>query len=103
MSMTVGGAKAILNAVIERTIKSIERLPSYEKELANDKATLAYINNLQDNGDPLPGGSPYDSFTDWKEFIEKQIRAGENSLDRVSVEKAELMAFEYFVETAPEA
>lgn len=103
MSMTVGGAKTILNAVIERTIKSIERLPSYEKEVANDKATLAYINSLQDNGDPLPAGSPYESFTEWTDLIEKQIRAGENSIDRVFVEKAELMAFEYFVETAPEA
>ncbi|MDX8337454.1 hypothetical protein [Candidatus Cetobacterium colombiensis] len=103
MSITVGGAKTILNAVIERTIKSIERLPSYEKEVANDKATLAYINSLQDNGDPLPAGSPYESFTEWTDLIEKQIRAGENSIDRVFVEKAELMAFEYFVETAPEA
>ncbi|WP_432204671.1 hypothetical protein ACQ9ZF_07475 [Cetobacterium somerae] len=103
MSMTVGGAKAILNAVIEKTKKSIERLDTYEKELADDKATLAHINLLQDNGDPLPAGSPYESFTEWKDQIEKEIRNGENSLDRISIQKAELMAFEYFVETAPEA
>lgn len=103
MSMTVGGAKATLEAVIIKTEKSIERENAYQKELADDRATLSYIEKLQTDGEPLPAGSPYLSFTEWKEQIEKEIKAGQNSIDRILVEKAELMAFRYFMDNAPEA
>ena len=47
MSMTVVGAKIALEGVIAKTEKSIERESSYLKELADDKATLSYIEQLQ--------------------------------------------------------
>lgn len=103
MSMTVAGAKIALEGVIVKTEKSIEREVSYLKELADDKATLSHIEQMQADGEPLPSNNPYGSFSEWKEQVEKEIKTGQNSLDRIEVEKAELMAFKYFVENAPEA
>lgn len=103
MSMTVAGAKIALEGVIVKTEKSIEREVSYLKELADDKATLSHIEQMQADGEPLPSNNPYGSFLEWKEQVEKEIKTGQNSLDRIEVEKAELMAFKYFVENAPEA
>lgn len=103
MSMTVAGAKVALEGVIVKTEKSIEREVSYLKELADDKATLSHIEQMQADGEPLPANNPYGSFSEWKEQVEKEIKTGQNSLDRIEVEKAELMAFKYFVENAPEA
>ena len=63
MSMTVVGAKIALEGVIAKTEKSIEREVSYLKELADDKATLSYIEQLQADGEPLPAGNPYESYS----------------------------------------
>lgn len=101
--MTVVGAKIALEGVITKTQKSIERESNYLKELADDKATLSHIEELQADGEPLPAGNPYGSYSEWKDQIEKEIKAEENSLDRIELEKAQLMAFNYFVENAPEA
>lgn len=103
MSMTVVGAKIALEGVIAKTEKSIEREVAYLKELADDKATLSYIEQLQADGEPLPDNNPYGSFSEWRDQIEKEIKTGQNSLDRIEIEKAELMAFNFFMENAPEA
>lgn len=101
--MTVVGAKIALEGVIAKTEKSIEREVAYLKELADDKATLSYIEQLQADGEPLPDNNPYGSFSEWRDQIEKEIKTGQNSLDRIEIEKAELMAFNFFMENAPEA
>ena len=100
--MTGTEAKYLLEAVIEKTEKSIEKEKGYQRELTDDRSTLVQIQNLQDNGEVLPDGCGYDSYTEWKEQIEKEIKTGESSIRRIEVEKAELMAFKFFVETAPE-
>lgn len=101
--MTVAGAKIALEGVIAKTEKSIEREVSYLKELADDKATLSHIDQMQNDGEPLPSNNPYGSYSEWKDQVEKEIKTGQNSLDRIEIEKAELMAFNYFMENAPEA
>ncbi|MGL5357099.1 MAG: hypothetical protein ACRDAQ_11260 [Cetobacterium sp.] len=95
-------AKYLLEAVIIKTEKSIEREKSVQRELTDDRSTLVQIQNLQDNGETLPSDCGYDSYTDWTDQIEKEIKSGESSLRKIEIEKAELMAFKYFVENAPE-
>lgn len=102
MSMTVIGAKIAIESVIAKTEKSIEREVAYLKELADDKAAFSYIEQLQNDGEPLPTGNPYGSFSEWKDQIEKEIKISQNSLDRIEIEKAELMAFNYFMLNAPD-
>lgn len=102
MAMSVAGAKVALEGVIIKTEKSIEREVAYLKELADDKAALSHIEQKELDGEPLPASSPYGSYSEWKDQIEKEIKISQNSLDRIEIEKAELMAFNYFVQTAPE-
>lgn len=62
-----------------------------------------HIEQMQADGEPFPDDNPYGSFSEWRDGVEKEIKISQNSLDRIDVEKAELMAFRYFVENAPEA
>ncbi|MGL4801828.1 MAG: hypothetical protein ACRC18_06150 [Cetobacterium sp.] len=101
MSMTVEMAKIAIEGVILKTEKSIEREVAYQKELADDRAALSHVEQLQTDGEPLPTGNPYGSFSEWKEQIEKEIKISQNSLERIEIEKAELMALKYFMENAP--
>lgn len=94
--------KATITGVLEKLKKSIDREDSYKKELENDKATLAYIQDLMDSGESLPPENPYGSFADWSEAIQKQIKTTETSIKRIGVEKDEIFAFEYFLKNAPE-
>lgn len=102
MSLTVSVAKNVLADVISKTKKSIEREGAFLKELMDDQATLAHIGKLEADSEPLPVGCPYTSYDEWRDQIEKEIKSSDNSINRISIEKAELMAFEHFVETAPE-
>ena len=103
MGMTIVKAKEVLETVIVKIQKSIEKEVSYLKELADDKATLSHIEQLQADNEALPEGNPYVSYLEWREQVEKEIKTGQNSLDRIEVEKAELMAFSYFMDNALEA
>lgn len=103
MGMTIVKAKEVLETVIVKIQKSIEKEVSYLKELADDKATLSHIEQLQADNEALPEGNPYGSYLEWREQVEKEIKTGQNSLDRIEVEKAELMAFSYFMDNASEA
>ncbi|MEG1009940.1 MAG: hypothetical protein RSF67_09065, partial [Clostridia bacterium] len=87
---------------ISKTKKSIEREGAFLKELMDDQATLSHIGKLEMDSEPLPSGSPYASYDEWRDQIEKEIKSSDNSINRIAIEKAELMALEYFVETAPE-
>lgn len=102
MGMTIVKAKEVLETVIVKIQKSIEKEVSYLKELADDKATLSHIEQLQTDNEVLPEGNPYESYLEWREQVEKEIKTGQNSLDRIEVEKAELMAFSYFMDNASE-
>ena len=101
--MTNKEVKLILEGVIEKTKKSIESEKNYMRELTDDRAVLMHIETMESNGEPIPDDSGYESYTDWKRQVAKEITTGENSLKRIGIEKAELIAFEYYVETAPEA
>lgn len=103
MGMTIVKAKEVLETVIVKIQKSIEKEVSYLKELADDKAILSHIEQLQADNEALPEGNPYGSYLEWREQVEKEIKTGQNSLDRIEVEKAELMAFSYFMDNALEA
>ncbi|MGL5639208.1 MAG: hypothetical protein ACRCW7_07690, partial [Cetobacterium sp.] len=99
--MTNQEAKWILEAEIEKKKKSIANESNFLRELTDDRSVLMYIEILQSEGKPLPAGSGYDSYTEWKTQIEKEIKSGETSLVRIETERAELRAFEFFVENAP--
>lgn len=95
-------AKEVVTGQLEKLKKSIERENSYLKEMEDDKAALTYVEQLMESGESIPENNPYESYTEWKEAIEKEIKAGEASLKRIDTEKAEIIAFEYFLANAPD-
>lgn len=94
--------KEVIKGVNEKLKKSIERENSYLKEMEDDKAALTRVQELMESGESIPVDNPYGSYTEWKEAIEKEIKAGETSLKRIDTEKAEIIAFEYFLTNAPD-
>ncbi len=102
MAKTTQETKAVITEIVAKLKKSIERENSYMKELDDDKAALTHVQGLQEKGESLPPESAYSSFTEWVETIEKEIKAGEASIKRIDVEKAEIIALEYYLANAPE-
>lgn len=102
MALTVEQAKTIINEVIIKTEKSIEKEVSYQKELADDNLTYQTLLEMEAASEPLPEGCPYKDYAEWKKQIEDEIKSSESSIARIGIEKAELMAFKYFVENATE-
>ncbi|MGL4867277.1 MAG: hypothetical protein ACRC4S_01290, partial [Cetobacterium sp.] len=91
----------LIEGVIAKTKKSIEREVSVNKELTDDCASLERVIDMQNADEELPVDGGYESYTEWRETLEKEIKSSENSLNRIQIEKAELVAFEYFMDNNP--
>lgn len=89
--------KEVITEVLGKLKKSTERENTYLKELEDDKATLTYIEKLVEDSTPFPEDNLYNSFTEWSDSIKKEIKAGESSLKRIEKEKAEIIAFEFYL------
>ena len=100
MAMSVAEAKPIVQESLDKLKASIKREVTYSKEIADDKMLLKTIEKMKTDGEELPVGCPYASFDEWIEQINKEIKAGENSVARIGKEKAEIVAFEYFIANA---
>lgn len=100
MAMSVTEAKPIVQESLDKLKASIKREVTYSKEIADDKMLLKTIEKMKTDGEELPAGCPYASFDEWIEQINKEIKAGENSVARIGKEKAEIVAFEYFIANA---
>ncbi len=100
MAMSVTEAKPIVQESLDKLKASIKREVTYSKEIADDKMLLKTIEKMKTDGEELPVDCPYASFDEWIEQINKEIKAGENSVARIGKEKAEIVAFEYFITNA---
>lgn len=98
--MTNQEAKPIVQESLNKLKESIKREVTYNKELADDKLALETLEKMKSEGTALPEGCPYNSYDEWIQQIAKEIKSGETSLGRIGVEKAEIVAFEYFVANA---
>ncbi|MGL6153856.1 MAG: hypothetical protein ACRC0W_01805 [Cetobacterium sp.] len=100
---TTAAAKTILQVqVIPKFEKSILREDSIKQELADDERTLAAIMEDRDTGVEFPADSPYGSYGAWIDQLNKEIKTGNGSLERIEVMKAELLAAKFFIENATE-
>lgn len=100
MAMSNTEAKPIVQESLDKLKASIKREVTYTKELADDQMLLSTIEKMRTDGEQLPVGCPYASFDEWIEQVNKEIKAGEGSIARIGKEKAEIVAFEYFIANA---
>ncbi|WP_426710482.1 hypothetical protein [Cetobacterium sp. SF1] len=100
---TISAAKTILQLqVIPKFEKSILREESVKMELADDERTLAAVMEDRDTGVEFPANGPYGSYAAWIDQLNKEIKTGNGSLERIEVMKAELLAAKFFLENATE-
>ena len=98
--MTNQEAKPIVEQSLEKLKDSVKREGTYEKEIADDKLNLETLEKNKQNGEELPHDCPYASYDEWIAQINKEIKSGESSIARIAKEKAEIVAFEYFITNA---
>lgn len=98
--MKVSEAKPIVQESLAKLTESIKREVNYTKELADDKLTLEILETRKKEGTELPKDCPYKSYDEWIEQINKEIKSSEASIVRIGKEKAEILAFDYFVKNA---
>lgn len=98
--MTNAEAKPIIEELVKKLKKGIEREPAVNKELADDKLTLQTLEKMKTDGTALPENCPYKTYDEWITQIAKEIKSSESSLGRIGIDKAEIVALEYFVANA---
>jgi len=88
--------------IIEKRVKtlttSIKREKAILQELESDRATIQKIRELEETGVALSKDSHYASYEEWKASLEKQVKRGESSLENLKMKKAELEAFQFYLE-----
>nr|WP_307776663.1 hypothetical protein [uncultured Cetobacterium sp.] len=94
--------KVVIKEQITKLEKSIERELSLLKEMADDTVTINAVVAMKNSDEPLPSDCPYVSYDEWIEQLQKEAKSTESSLNRIGVEKNEIIAFKYYVDNAPD-
>ncbi len=89
--------KKILKKYCIRLTKAINSEARIRKELESDRATLKYITSQKEAGNVLEESS-FESYDEWTDTIEKQIKVGENTLANIAFKKIELEALNYYIQ-----
>ncbi|AYZ73025.1 hypothetical protein EGX98_02510 [Fusobacterium necrophorum] len=88
--------------IIEKRVKSltisIKREKAILQELESDRATIQRIREWEETGVALASDSHYASYEEWKSSLQKQIKRGESSLENLKTKKAELEAFQFYLD-----
>lgn len=88
--------------IIEKRVKSltisIKREKAILQELESDRATIQRIQEWEETGVALASDSHYSSYEEWKSSLQKQIKRGESSLENLKTKKAELEAFQFYLD-----
>jgi len=93
-------AKALVDESLKKLQESVKKEVNYLKEIADDKIALKAVLADQEAGTELDPESGYVTYNEWVEGLSKEIKTGETSLARIEKEKAEIIAFNYFLENA---
>lgn len=92
--------KGVVAESLKKLQESIKREVNYLKEIADDRIALKAVLADQKEGVELDPDSGYVTYNEWVEQLNKEIKAGVNSLDRIAKEKAEIVAFQYYLDKA---
>ena len=93
-------AKVVVEEALKKLQESIKKEVNYFKEIADDRIALKGVLADQEAGTELDKESGYVTYNEWVTQLSKEIKTGESSLARIEKEKAEIVAFDYFIKTA---
>ena len=89
--------KIIVEALIENYGKAIKREDSVNRSKADKEAAWMKVDEMRDNGDPLPTDCGYESFEEWALSLVKRATADSNSLNRIEEQKVLIEVFEFYL------
>lgn len=87
---------------IEKLEKSINREESLYNQLENYKVLLEHIGEMEEQSKPLPEDVTFKDYKEWKEYVEKKIKARTTSLGTVDKNKDLVVALNSYLEANPE-
>ena len=101
MNYTVEEIKDILTSQRETYQKTSDREASVRKELANDTLSYTAVLDMISDGATIPDAETgYESFDEWTESLEKQIKTSENSLSNIDIINCVIVAIDYYIAKA---
>ena len=110
----IGGGKMaseenqVILTVVQKEIVKVENAIKREKAILKNiddiTATLEHIGELVEAGTAFPENSAYESYTDWQESAEKEIKSYNTSLGTIDKYRSLLAAYSFYVKNnTPEA
>ena len=97
----------VILTVVQKEIVKVENAIKREKAILKNidiTATLEHIGELVEAGTAFPENSAYESYTDWQESAEKEIKSYNTSLGTIEKYRSLLAAYSFYVKNnTPEA
>ena len=98
----------VILKVVQKEIVKVENAIKREKAILKNiddiTATLEHIGELVEAGTAFPENSAYESYTDWQESAEKEIKSYNTSLGKIDKYRSLLAAYSFYVKNnTPEA
>jgi len=95
--------KVVVNDTLKKLQDSIKRQINYTKEVADDRIALKAVLADQADGTEIDLDAGYHTYNEWIEQLNKEIKTGVASLDRIEREKAQVIAYEFYLENVDKA
>ncbi|MGY0393724.1 hypothetical protein [Fusobacterium sp. SYSU M8A802] len=86
---------------VEKMRNSVKREAAIENDLQNYTAALKEIGGLVAESKPLPEGTNFTSYDEWKADVEKKMKSKNASLATIAKYKDLIVAYEYYLEKNP--
>ena len=87
---------------IESLKNSIKREKAIESNIFDMTAVIEHIAELKEASEPMAEESPYESYEEWQEAAEKELKGYQSSLATIAENKEILVALETYISEHPE-
>ena len=95
---------AVVQKEKEKVENAIKREKAILKNIDDITATLEHIAELIEAGTEFPANSAYESYKDWQDSAEKEIKSYNTSLETIDKYRSLLAAYQFYItNNSPEA
>lgn len=95
---------AVVQKEKEKVENAIKREKAILKNIDDITATLEHIAELVEAGTAFPENSAYESYEDWQDSAEKEIKSYNTSLETIDKYRSLLAAYQFYIKNnTPEA
>lgn len=88
---------AVVQKEKEKVENAIKREKAILKNIDDITATLEHIAELVEAGTEFPANSAYESYKDWQDSAEKEIKSYNTSLETIDKYRSLLAAYQFYI------